>query len=128
MTDSTTPNPRRAAYCSLAASLGLLLIAVAVVIPIIQGSLDDTTATTWIFTAGAVVCLAASLFTPQLPKSEPLSRRRWQRIEGWSSIIFCAAAAMLFLPSTTYRDWLAFTLAGAVLRIICFFRSFKPYK
>lgn len=128
MTQPTTPTGRRAALCPLGGSLGLLLIAVAVMLPLIQGGFEKAAAGDWIYTAGAAVCLISTVFTPRLPKSEPLSRRRWQRIEGWSSIIFCAAAAMLFVPSTTFRDWLAFTLAGAVIRIICFFRSFRPYK
>ncbi len=128
MTESTTPNTRRAGLCALGASLGLLLIAIGVMLPIIKGGFDDFAAAKWTFTAGAIVCLVAALFTPQLPKSMPLSRRRWQRIEGWSAILFCAAAAMLYLPTTTHRDWLAFTLAGATIRIICFFRSFRPYK
>lgn len=128
MTDTTKPNTRRAALCSLGGSAGLLLIAVAVMLPLLRGGFDKASAFEWIYVAGAAVCLISTIFTPKLPATEPLGRRRWQRIEGWSSIIFCAAAVLLFVPSTTIRDWLAFTLAGAVIRLICFFRSFRPYR
>lgn len=125
-TATSTPT-RRQALCSLGASLGLLLIAAATVIPLLMGGFPESSLYKWIFVAGAAVCLLCTLFNPS-PKSWPLSRRRWHRIEGWSAIFFCAASVFLFLPQASPRDWLAFTMAGAIIRIICFFRSFKPYK
>lgn len=117
---------RRRQICSLSTSLGLLLIAAAVLIPIISGGFPTSPLYKWIFSAGAAVCLAASLFNPNI--AADMRTRRWQRIESWSSIFFCAAAAFLWIPGQTPRDWLAFTLAGAVLRIICFFRNIRRAK
>lgn len=122
----TAATLRRRQICSLSTSLGLLLIAAAVMIPIISGGFPTSPIYKWIFSAGAAVCLAASLFNPNI--AADLRTRRWQRIESWSSIFFCAAAAFLWIPGQTPRDWLAFTLAGAVLRIICFFRNIRRAK
>lgn len=124
---ATTPITRRQAICSVGSSIGLLIVAVAVVIPLVYGGFPTSSLYKWIFAAGALVCLACTLFNPA-PKSWPLSRRRWHRIEGWSSIFFCAAAVFLFVPGAAPRDWLAFTMAGAIIRIMAFIRSFRPYK
>lgn len=110
---------------SLLSSLGLLLIAVAVVIPIASGGFPETPFYKWLYSAGALVCLIAMIFTPSVPKSAPMRTRRWARIEAWSSIFFCVATFFLWYPGSAPRDWLAFTLAGAVIRIIVFFRSMR---
>lgn len=106
-------------------SFGLILIAVGVVIPIISGGFPENSLYKWLYSAGAVVCLLATLFTPSLPKDAPLRERRWSRIEGWSSIFFCVGAFFMWYPGAAPRDWLAFTLAGAVIRIIVFFRALR---
>ncbi len=112
----------RAAMCSLLGSLGLLIIAIGVVIPIIEGGFPESPLYKWLYTAGAAVCLVASLFN-KAPAGAELRVRRWTRIEGWSSLFFCAGAFFLWFPGSTVRDWLAFTLAGAVIRIIVFFKK-----
>ena len=114
----------RAALCSLLGSLGLLVIAVAVLIPIISGGFPESPLHKWLYSAGAAICLGASLFT-KAPAGADLRERRWVRVEAWSSLFFCAGAFFLWYPGSTARDWLAFTLAGAVIRIIVFFRSVK---
>ena len=75
----------------LISSLGLLLIAVATLIPILSGGFPESPLYKYLFSAGALVCLAAALF-------------RWY-------------------PGSSPRDWLAFTLAGATIRIIVFVRG-----
>ncbi len=117
----------RSALCSLAASLGLLLIAVATLIPILAGGFPESPLYKYLYTAGAAVCLLAALFD-KAPASMPLRTRRWKRIESWSAIFFCAGAFFLWYPGSTARDWLAFTLAGAVVRIIVFFRNVREAK
>lgn len=106
----------------LISSLGLLLIAVATLIPILSGGFPESPLYKYLFSAGALVCLAAALFT-RTPKDLPMREKRWIRIEGWSAIFFCAAAFFLWYPGSSPRDWLAFTLAGAVIRIIVFVRG-----
>lgn len=109
---------------SLIGSLGLLLIAVAVVIPILSGGFPDSPLYKIIYTVGAVICFVSSLFI-KTPKDAPVRDRRWARIEIWSGVFFCAGAFFLWFPGSSARDWLAFTLAGAVIRIILFFRSVR---
>ncbi|MDO4320784.1 MAG: hypothetical protein Q4C34_09445 [Bacteroidales bacterium] len=116
-----TNTGRRAAICSMTTSLGLLAIAVAIVLPLLSGGFTAAPAFRYIYAGGALVCLLSSLFNPNTATG--LRERRWHRIEAWSSIFFCAAAAFLFVPGTAPREWLAITLAGAVLRIICFART-----
>ncbi len=106
----------------LISSLGLLLIAVAALIPILSGGFPESPLYKYLFSAGALVCLAAALFT-KTPKDLPMREKRWIRIEGWSAIFFCAAAFFLWYPGSSPRDWLAFTLAGATIRIIVFVRG-----
>lgn len=117
----------RAAICSLVGSLGLLLIAVGTMIPIIEGGFPQSPWYKLLYTAGAVVCLLASLFN-KAPEGLSMRDRRWHRIEGWSSIFFCVGAFFMWYPGASSRDWLAFTLAGAVIRIIVFFRSLRKAK
>ncbi len=126
MTQTNAPITRRQAYCSLGASLGLLLIAVAVLIPLMQGGFTQGDTYKYIYAAGAALTLIAALFNRST--ATELRERRWHRIESWSAIFFSAAAFMMFIPQTAPRDWLAFTLAGAAIRIICFIRSLIPAK
>lgn len=120
--DSTS----RAAALSLLASLGLLLIAAAAVIPIASGGFPESSLYKWLFTAGAALCLLAALFN-RAPADASVRQRRWTRIEGWSAVFFCAAAFFLWYPGSSPRDWLAFTLAGATIRIIVFFRGLRGF-
>lgn len=128
-TDDTRGRQNRRDLMSMITGLGLLAIAVAIMIPLIAGGFRHDGIYRWIYAGGALLTLLAALFTPPLPSAD-LRERRWQRIEAWSAIFFCAGAAFLFIPGAAPRDWLAFTLAGAALRIISFarlaFRKKKP--
>lgn len=128
-TKDTRRRLMRREMMSMLTSLGLLAIAVAIVIPLLRGGFEHAGVFRWIYAGGALLALLAALFTPPLPSAD-LRERRWQRIEAWSAIFFCAGAAFLFIPGAAPRDWLAFTLAGAALRIISFarlaFRKKKP--
>lgn len=121
MSSNNIPS-KRAAWCSAGASIGLLLVAVAVMIPLVNGAFPQSPLYKIIYTAGAAICLLASLFN-KLPGGTALIDRRWHRIESWSSIFFCTGAFFLWWPGTAPRDWLAFTMAGAIIRIIVFART-----
>ncbi|MDE6301546.1 MAG: hypothetical protein K2M19_07500 [Muribaculaceae bacterium] len=123
----TETSSSRNAAMTLLGSLGLLIVAAGTCIPLINGGFPTSPAYKIIYTAGAVICLIASLFNPA-PKSVPLRQRRWKRIENWSSIFFCVACFFLWYPHGTPRDWLAFTMAGAIIRVIVYFASFKKAK
>ena len=119
----TSPSSSRIAFQFLA-PFGLLLIAAAVVIPIFSGGFPESNVYKWIFSAGAAVSIIAALFQ-RTPEGASLRDRRWARIEGWSAIFFCVAAFFMWYPGSSPRDWLAFTLAGAFIRIIVFFRNMR---
>lgn len=70
----------------------------------------------WIYAAGAAVLLLIRLFTPY--KGDNQRQKRWYRIQSWAAIFFCAGAFFLFYTPGQLRDWLAFTLAGAVIQVI----------
>lgn len=102
---------------NIGAPVGLLLIFGATLVPFFfAGSLWAGEVYKYVYAAGALLMLAVRLFTPY--RGANLKLKRWHRIEAWSAIFFCVAAAFLFIPHATLRDWLAFTLAGAVLQII----------
>lgn len=73
----------------------------------------------YVYSAGALGLLLVRLFTPY--RGDNVRLKRWHRIECWAALFFCAGAVFLFVDGASLRDWLAFTLAGAVLQIICSF-------
>lgn len=118
---TTNKATHRRELCALFSSIGLLLIALAVLVPVLKGTFDQALWYRYLYAAGALICVVASLFSPN--DGLDTRTRRWKRIESWSSILFATGAAFMFIPDQSPRDWIAFTLAGAALRIICFFRS-----
>ena len=97
--------PRLAA---VGAPMALLVIFLATLVPFLL--MDN------VYSAGALALLLVRLFTPF--KGTDLKLKGWHRIESWTAIIFCVAAFFLFYNPHQLRDWLAFTLAGAVLQAI----------
>lgn len=93
---------------------GFLMIAAAMVVPIIKGPYYEGTWYHYLYAAGAAIMLICSILSPY--KGSDRRLRSLNRIQNWSSIIFAAATFFLFWPGATMRDWVAFTLAGAVLR------------
>lgn len=100
-------------------TLGLLTIVVGTIFPIFLAS--DQPYTTlpqfykYIFAAGAVILLIGRLFNRY--NGCVMRVRRLVRIEAWSAIFFCTAAFFLFYETESARNWLAFTMAGAVLQV-----------
>lgn len=125
--NNESPAASRSSALSLLTSLGLLLIAAGTVIPILSGGFPESNLYKWLYSAGAAVCLIATILN-RPPSGLSLRQRRWARIEAWSSIFFCAATFFLWFPDSSPRDWLAFTLAGAVVCIIVFFRGVRSGK
>ncbi len=96
------------------ATLGFLMIAVAMVIPLVNGPEYNGEWYKYLYAVGAVMMFVCSLMTPYRGKDNKL--RRLYRIQSWGAIMFCAATFFLFWPGASMRDWIAFTLAGAVIR------------
>ncbi len=96
-------------------TVGLLCIGVATLVPILHGSFGIE----WfryLYAAGALMVVVGRLFSPYTGKH--LRMKRLRRMESWSGIIFCVGAFFLFYDKTNNRDWLAFTMAGAVVQIV----------
>lgn len=99
-------------------TVGLLCIGVATLIPIMYGNFTHP----WfryLYAAGAVMVITGRLFSPYTGKH--LRMKRLHRMEAWSGIFFCVAAFFMFYDKTQNRDWLAFTMAGAVIQIVATF-------
>lgn len=106
--------PRLAA---VGAPMALLVIFLATLVPFLL--MDNEVAREvfpYVYSVGALALLIVRLFTPF--KGTDLKLKGWHRIESWTAIIFCVAAFFLFYNPHQLRDWLAFTLAGAVLQAI----------
>lgn len=102
---------------AVGAPMALLVIFLATLVPFLL--MDNVVAREifpYVYSAGALALLLVRLFTPF--KGTDLKLKGWHRIESWTAIIFCVAAFFLFYNPHQLRDWLAFTLAGAVLQAI----------
>jgi hypothetical protein len=123
-------------WAILLATFGLLVIALGTLLPIFsvrlytpsfdqEPSFWATAASYWkyIYSAGALCFLVGKLFTPYTGKHPRI--KRLYRIESWSAVFFCVAAAFLYFiepnqPNSwglSNRDVWAFTLAGGALLI-----------
>lgn len=114
MMKNSVVRPRLAA---VGAPMALLVIFLATLVPFLL--MDNEVAREvfpYVYSAGAIALLLVRLFTPF--KGTDLKLKGWHRIESWTAIIFCVAAFFLFYNPHQLRDWLAFTLAGAVLQAI----------
>ncbi len=98
----------------LLVTLGMLLIAAAILIPIFCGVQNPVYR--WLYAAGALLLLIGRILGQY--KGDNMRLKRLVRIELWASIFFCVAAFFLFFPpGNNLRDVLAFTLAGGVIQI-----------
>lgn len=95
-------------------SLGMVLVAAGIVMPLFTGIESDVFR--YVFAFGAVMLLVGRLFTQY--RGKDLRLKRWSRIEVWVALFFCASAFLLFYDRHNLRDPVAFVLAGSVLQII----------
>lgn len=111
---NSVARPRLAA---VGAPLALLVIFLATLVPfLLMDNMIAREVFPYVYSVGALALLLVRLFTPF--KGKDLKLKGWHRIESWTAIIFCVAAFFLFYDPNQLRDWLAFTLAGAVLQAI----------
>lgn len=102
----------KTAYIS--STTGFAMIAAAMAVPMFMGPLYEGTWYHYLYAAGAAVMVIFSLLSPY--RGKDMKMKALRRIQSWSSLMFVAASVLLFWPGSTMRDWVAFTLAGAVLR------------
>lgn len=98
------------------APIGLLVIAAATLWPLFTGGFSQLPVMRWVFAAGALLMLVSRLFSPY--RGSDMRLRRLVRMQAWSALFFVAAAVFLFIPGSAPRDWLALTMAGAVVQVI----------
>lgn len=96
-------------------TVGFLMIAVAMTIPLFCGPDLTSQWYKYLFAVGAAIMFVCSLLSPY--RGTDLKLKRLYRIQSWSAIMFCVAAFFLFWPDGLLRDWIAFTLAGAIIRV-----------
>lgn len=94
-------------------TIGMLMIAAGIVIPIVQGSIKSDVFR-YIYASGALILLVGRLFSSY--DGSNLRLKRLYRLETWSSVFFCVAAFFLFFDKSMLRDPLAFTLAGGLIQ------------
>lgn len=95
-------------------TLGMIMIAAGIVIPIITLDLQSDTFR-YIYAAGALILVIGRIFSPY--QGDNIRVKRLCRIEAWAAIFFCMAAFLLFYERTSLRDALAFTLAGGLIQV-----------
>ena len=111
---SSTVNP---ALYNIVAPLGLLLILAATAVPFFMMHTPwAQQAYPFVYGAGALVLLAARLFARK-GRCSDMRLERLYRLEKWAPVIFIVALGLLFYNPHTLRDWLAFTMAGAVIQL-----------
>lgn len=93
-------------------TVSMLLIAMGALLPLLNLGNDVYK---YVFSVGAIGMLVGRLFSPY--KGNVLRVKRLYRIEAWSAIFFCVAVFFMFYKDASPTDWIAFTLAGAVLQI-----------
>lgn len=111
----TQSNPG-GSIAATAIPIGLLAVLFSTMAPFFFGHTPWIMASyKYIYCAGAAVMLVTRLFTPY--RGDDFRLKRLHRIEAWIPIIFGVGAFFLFYRQDGLRDWIAFTLAGAVLQI-----------
>lgn len=90
---------------------GYLLVAAGVVVPFFTGPQDVVYKI--IFSVGAALMLTGRLLMRENDKD--LRVKRLKRIQVWSALFFCVSAFFMWY-SNNPKDWLVFTLAGAMIQ------------
>ncbi len=116
-------------YVEVAASVGLLLVLLAMMTPFIGSLLGNPISWgRWVYAGGALLYTVARVINVNAP-GDSLRLRRLRRLEFWAGMCFIIGAAFWFYklqyysgffsgPLAVMRQTVAFTMAGAVIQII----------
>ena len=104
---------KRFSIANLLVALGLMLMLAMIVVPLFN-HLDDKEWMRWTYTAGAFVVLVARFIGHD--NSGSLRVKRLHGILILSALLFCASAAVMFIPEVS-NSWLALLLAGLVVQL-----------
>lgn len=120
---------QRRKYVEIAASIGLLLVLVAMMGPFIGSILGNPISwAKWVYSSGALLYTVARVVNVNEP-GDSLRLRRLRRLEFWAGMCFIIGAAFWFYklqyysgfdsgPLAVMRQTVAFTMAGAIIQII----------
>lgn len=126
---STAKLEQRRKYVEILASIGLLLVLLAMMAPFLAGVIGHSMMwAKWIYAAGAIVYTIARVVNVNAPH-DSLRLRRLRRLEFWAGMCFIVGAAFWFYkvqyylgsiagPLAVMRQTVAFTMAGAVIQIV----------
>lgn len=120
---------KRRKNVEMAASVGLLLVLVAMMAPFfsfLPGWLAAVAK--WVYAIGALTYTVARVVNVNAP-DDPLRLRRLRRLEFWAGMCFIVGAAFWFYklehytgimvgPLAVMQQTVAFTMAGAVIQIV----------
>lgn len=135
---------RRRKWAETAASVGMLLIAAGMFLPLLNiTSITNLSLFKWVFAAGTLLFWGARCVDLGY-LGESLRLRRMRRMEFWAGACFGVAAFFWFYnenrfggiattgPLTILKDTIMFALAGAVLQLVSawmiYFRQKKEAK
>ncbi len=120
---------QRRKYVEIAASVGLLLVLLAMMAPFLSGVIGHSMMwAKWVYASGALVYTCARVVDVNAA-GDSLRLRRLRRLEFWAGMCFIVGAAFWFYkvqyysgffagPLAVMRQTVAFTMAGAVIQII----------
>ena len=117
------------------ASVGMLLVAAALAIPLVKmGDVQFLSPFKWVFAAGALLYTVARVLNP-VDSAESL---RLRRMQAWAGIAFVIAAFFWFYNEERFgnaagtlqitRQTILFALVGAVLQIVSSWMIFSREK
>lgn len=112
MTDNTNNHNANSPWLWVM-NIGLLLVMAGTAMPLL---LMEGNAFQYIYATGAVATLIGSILMPKY-KGPTLRIKRLARMQIWSGIFFCAGAFFMYYYDRSRMDWLAFTLAGAIIMV-----------
>ena len=104
---------KRFSIANLLVALGLLLMLAMIVVPLFN-QLEDKEWMRWTYTAGAFIVLIARFLGHD--NSGSLRVKRLHGILILSGLLFCASAAVMFIPEVS-NSWLALLLAGLIVQL-----------
>ncbi len=119
----------RRKYVEIAATIGLLLVLLAMMAPFLEGVTGHSMMwAKWVYAAGALTYTCARVVNVNAA-GDSLRLRRLRRLEFWAGMCFIVGGAFWFYklqyfnglfvgPLAVMRQTVAFTMAGAVIQIV----------
>ena len=106
---------KRITLSNILVIVGLLMMAAMAVTPLLPSHNDiNLELMRWIFTAGAIIVLAARLIG--IYRGPSLRLKRLHGILVFSGRLYCASASMMCIMQGS-NNWIAFLLAGLVVQL-----------